>query len=304
MLVVEMIGGMSVLEGTSGVVMFLVVNIRVDVVSRWGGRHGLDVLVVDGLTVELSVMGDSRMVVVSAGDSGDTVGLVVAGGPMEVVDVSGTSGGAVVEVFVVLCVGAADQEVLSVYAVEGSDVASVTFDGGDTVLVVVAPDVSETAGTGAVTFFVVTDSGEVGTGVVGATWTGVDGGNSGTGVVEVTSSVGGVCSVFSVVTMETSGAVVLGLVRTVVLRVVKGATGVTDSVVLAEVTVGKETVPVSAGGKGGPGEKVVAAVLGKPGGTDVVVVGGVLSTVAVVSVCAAVVVLGNVVLSVVAGLSG
>lgn len=48
--------------------------------------------------------------------------------------------------------------------------------------------------------------------------------------------------------------VVSGLSYSVVLLVAKGATGVTDSVVLVEVTFGNDTVPVSAECQVGRGE--------------------------------------------------
>lgn len=59
-------------------------------VSQWGGRQGSEVRTV---WVELSVVGRSGAAVVSVGDTGGTAGVVVAGGPVEMVDVSGTSGG-------------------------------------------------------------------------------------------------------------------------------------------------------------------------------------------------------------------
>lgn len=42
--------------------------------------------------MELSVVGKSDTVVVSVGDTGATAGFVVAGGPVDMVVVSGTSG--------------------------------------------------------------------------------------------------------------------------------------------------------------------------------------------------------------------
>lgn len=179
---------------------------------------------------------------------------------------------------------------------------SVTFSGGDAAVVVVATGISDAVVSSMVTFFVVVlqsvvdEVGADGTVVVGATWTGVDVGNSGAVVVEVVSSAGVVCRIFSVVR---GGDVVSGLMYGVVLLVVKGATGVTDSVVLAEV--GNDTVPVSTAGEVGRGKEVVEAVLGKPGGMGVVVVGGSRSAVTgfvLVSVYAVVAVLGTVVLSV------
>lgn len=100
--------------------------------------------------------------------------------------------------------------------------------------------------------------------------------------------------------MVTDSDVASGLSYGVAFLVVKGATGVTDSVLLGEVTVGKNTAPVSTGGRVGRGEALVCAVLGKPGGMRVVVVGGCLSTVIVFVVLVSVVaaVLGTVVLSV------
>lgn len=101
--------------------------------------------------------------------------------------------------------------------------------------------------------------------------------------------------------MVTVGVVISGLMYDVVFLVAKGATGVTDSVVFAEVAAGKDRVPVSTGGGVGTGEAVVSAVLGKPGGMGVVVVGGGLSTVTVfvlVSVYTVLVALEAVVLTV------
>lgn len=62
-------------------------------VSLWGGRHGSEVRTVDAAWVVLSVAGDDGTVVVSVGDTGSAVGFVVPGGPVDVVDASGTSGG-------------------------------------------------------------------------------------------------------------------------------------------------------------------------------------------------------------------
>lgn len=101
--------------------------------------------------------------------------------------------------------------------------------------------------------------------------------------------------------MVTDGDVVSGRTYGVVFLVVKGASGVTDSLVLAEVTVGKDTAPVLTGGRVGRGTAVVCVVLGKPGGMGIVVVGGRLSAViafVLVSVVAVVAVLKTVVLSV------
>lgn len=98
-----------------------------------------------------------------------------------------------------------------------------------------------------------------------------------------------------------AGGGVSGLMYGVVLLMVKGATGVTDSVDLAEVTVGKDTVPVWTGGEVGRGGEVVEAVLGKAGGMGVVVFAGSRSTVTgfvLVSVNVVVAVLVTVVLSV------
>lgn len=82
-------------------------------------------------------------------------------------------------------------------------------------------------------------------------------GNSGDVVVDAVRSVEMVCKILSVVT----GGVASGPVCGVVLLVVKGAAGVTDAVVAADV--GVVTVPVSTGGEG---EAVVEAVPGKPSG--------------------------------------
>lgn len=154
-------------------------------------------------------------------------------------------------------------------------VVSVIFIGGAAAVVVVAAGISDTVDSCMVTFFVVvlqSVAAEVGAGVVvGATWSRVDVGNSEAVVEEVVGSVGVTCRILSVVTR---GDVVSGLMTGVVLLVVKGPTGVTDSVVLAEVPVGKDVVPVSMGGEVGRGVEVVEAVLGKPGGMGVVVVGG------------------------------
>lgn len=161
---------------------------------------------------------------------------------------------------------------------------SVIFSGGGAAVVVVASGISDTVDSSTVTFFVVvapqSEAAEVGADgavVVSAARIGVDVGNSGMVVVEVVSSAGVVCRIFSVVA---GGVVVSGPAYGVVLLVIKGAGGVTDSVVVAEVTTGKDTVSVSTGGEAGRGEEVVEAVLGKPGGTGVVVVvGGRRSTV-------------------------
>lgn len=47
---------------------------------------------VDTGRVELSVVGKSGPVVVSVRDTGERLGFVVTGGPVDIVDVSGTSG--------------------------------------------------------------------------------------------------------------------------------------------------------------------------------------------------------------------
>lgn len=160
---------------------------------------------------------------------------------------------------------------------------SVIFGDVGAAVVVVATGISDTLDSSMVTFFVVVfhsspaEVGADGVGVVGATWIGVDVGNSGTVVVGVFSSAGLVCRIASVVA---GGDVVSGLMYGVVLLVMKGATGVTGSVVLAEVTVGKDTAPVSTGAEVGRGGEVVEAVLGKPGGMGVVVVWGRRSAVA------------------------
>lgn len=201
----------------------------------------------------------------------------------------------------------ADQEVLSEWVVEvdtGEVVASVIFRGGGAAVVVVAAGISDTVDSSVVTFFVVVPQSVVadvradGSVVVSATWIGIVVDNSGALVVEVVSSVTVVCRTFSGVT---GVDVVSGRTYGVVLLVAKGATGVIDSVVLAEVIVGKDKVPVATGGEVGRGEEVVEAVVGKPGGIGVVVVGGSRSTVTsfvLVSVCAVEAVLGAVVLSV------
>lgn len=199
---------------------------------------------------------------------------------------------------------AADQEVLSVDIVEagtGDVVVSVIFRGGGTTVVVVVTGNLDTVDSGVVTSMVVvlqSVTAKVGldaTVVIGSAIV-LDVGNSGTVVVEVVSSVRVVYSNFSVVT---DGDVVSGLKYGVVFLVVKVT--VANCVVLAEVTMGKDIVPVSTGGRVGRGEAVVCAVLGKPGGVVVVVGGGRLSTViafVVVSVVVVVAVLGTVVLSV------
>lgn len=179
---------------------------------------------------------------------------------------------------------------------------SVMSRGGGTAIVVVATCISDTVDSCVVTFLVVvlqcvvTEVGADGEVVVGTTWSGCEVCSSAAGVVEDVGSVGVTCRILSVVT---GGVVVSGLMYGVVL--LKGATGVTDSVVVAEVTIGRDTVPVSIGGEVRRGEEVVEAVLGKPGGIGVVVLGGSRSTVTVfvlVSVYAVVAELGTVVLSV------
>lgn len=62
-------------------------------VSRWGGRHGSEVLTVDGPTVGFSVTGGGGTVVVSVSDTGDTVHFAVTDGPVEGVAVVGTDRG-------------------------------------------------------------------------------------------------------------------------------------------------------------------------------------------------------------------
>lgn len=261
---------------------------------------------VDTAWVELSAVGDTITVVVSVTDTDGTIGFVVAGGPVDLV--SGASGG--LEVVVLAVVGmASDEEVLSVYVVvvdtAGGVVVSVISRGGGAAVVVLAAGIFEAMDSDMVTFFVVCQSvaAEVAGGavVVSATWAEVDVSISGAVVVEVVSSVGVVCTILSVVTTATGGLVVSGVMYGVVLLMVIGATGVTDSVVFAEMTVGKVTVLVSTGGEVGRGEVVVEAVLGKPEVMGIVVVGGILSTVTgfvLVSVYNVVVVLGTVVLSV------
>lgn len=179
---------------------------------------------------------------------------------------------------------------------------SVMSRGGGTAIVVVATCISDTVDSCVVTFLVVVlqcvvaEVGADGEVVVGTTWSGCEVCSSAAGVVEDVGSVGVTCRILSVVT---GGVVVSGLMYGVVL--LKGATGVTDSVVVAEVTIGRDTVPVSIGGEVRRGEEVVEAVLGKPGGIGVVVLGGSRSTVTVfvlVSVYAVVAELGTVVLSV------
>lgn len=179
---------------------------------------------------------------------------------------------------------------------------SVMSRGGGTAIVVVATCISDTVDSCVVTFLVVVlqcvvaEVGADGEVVVGTTWSGCEVCSSAAGVVEDVGSVGVTCRILSVVT---GGVVVSGLMYGVVL--LKGATGVTDSVVVAEVTIARDTVPVSIGGEVRRGEEVVEAVLGKPGGIGVVVLGGSRSTVTVfvlVSVYAVVAELGTVVLSV------
>lgn len=274
-------------------------------VSQWGGGHGSEVCKVGTEKVEVSVVGTSGSVVVSVGDTGRRLGFVVMGGPVDTVESSGTSGGLDVVVWVVLSVvgAAADQEVLSEEAVEEvtrEAVVSVIFRGGAAAVVVVGEGTSDTVDSCMVTLFVVvlqSVAAEVGVGlVVGATCSGADVGDSEAAVEAVFSSVGVTCRILSVVT---GGAVVSGLMTGVVLLVVKGLTGVTDSGV--KVTVGKDVVPVSTGGGVGRGEEVVEAGLGKPAGMGLVVVGGRRSSVTgliLVTVYAVVAVLGTVVLSV------
>lgn len=181
---------------------------------------------------------------------------------------------------------------------------SVMSRGGGTAIVVVATCISDTVDSCVVTFLVVVlqcvvaEVGADGEVVVGTTWSGCEVCSSAAGVVEDVGSVGVTGRILSVVT---GGVVVSGLMYGVVLLMVKGATCATDSVVVAEVTIGRDTVPVSIGGEVRRGEEVVEAVLGKPGGIGVVVLGGSRSTVTVfvlVSVYAVVAELGTVVLSV------
>lgn len=173
-------------------------------------------------------------------------------------------------------------------------------------MVVVAAGLLDTVDSDVVTIFVVAHQSEVaasGTVVVGATWIGVDLGKSGAAVVEVLSSEEVVLRILSVLTTETSGTVVPGLVCSVVLLVVTGASGVSECVVFAEATVGKDTVAVWTVDEVRGGEVVEEAVLGKEGGMDVVVVRVILSTVTccvLVSVYAVVTALVTVVMPVTA----
>lgn len=183
---------------------------------------------------------------------------------------------------------------------------SVIFSGETVDGVVVVSDITDAVDSGVVTFFVVRQSevGEVGAvdaAVVGATWIGVEVSNSGAVVVEVASLEGVVCKTLSVAPTGMCGPVVSELVYGVILSVVKCATGVTESVVFAEVVAVKCTVVVSSGDRDGTGEGVVAIVLGNPGGVTVVVSGEILSTVTgfvLESVDTMVAVLGTVVFSV------
>lgn len=100
-------------EVTSGVAFTVGLWTGVVEVFQWGGRQGSEVRTVVAGWVELSVVGKSSTGVVSVGDSGGTVGFVVAGGPVDMVDVSGTSGGLEVVLQVSAVGTAADQEVLS-----------------------------------------------------------------------------------------------------------------------------------------------------------------------------------------------
>lgn len=248
-------------------------------VSQWGGGHGSEVCKVGAERVEVSVVGTCGSVVVLAGDAGRRLGVVVMGRSVDTVDTSGTCGGLDVVVCVVLSVVgvAADQEVLSEEAVEvvtREVVVAVTFRGG--AVVVVDEGSSDTVDSCVVTLLVVvlqSVPAEVGAGlVVGATGSRADVGDSEAAVEAVFSSVGVTCRILSVVR---GGGVVSGLLTGVVLLVVKGLTGVTDS----GVKVGKDVVPVSTGGGVGRGEEVVEAVLGKPAGMGLVVTGLILVTV-------------------------
>lgn len=121
--------------------------------------------------------------------------------------------------------------------------------------------------------------------------------NSGAVVVGVVRSVKVVCDILSVVT---DGVMMCG----VVLVVVKGADGVTNSVIFVEMISGKAVVPVTTEGEAGRPAAVVKAVLGEPDVMDVVTI--VPSTVEdfdLVSVCAEVVVLGTIVFSVITEVS-
>lgn len=82
--------GLTVSDVTSGVVFTAGLWARVDEVSWCGGRHGVEVCIVDAGGVELSVVGDCGTVVVSVKDTGVSTGFVVAGGPVDVVEVSGS----------------------------------------------------------------------------------------------------------------------------------------------------------------------------------------------------------------------
>lgn len=122
--------------------------------------------------------------------------------------------------------------------------------------------------------------------------------NLGAVVVGVVRSVEVVCNILSVVT---DGVMMCG----VVLVVVKGAAGVTNSVIFVEMISGKAVVTVSTEGEAGRATAVVKAVLGEPDVMDVVtVVPSTVEDFVLVSVCAEIVVLGTIVFSVITEVSG
>lgn len=122
--------------------------------------------------------------------------------------------------------------------------------------------------------------------------------NLGAVVVGVFRSVEVVCNILSVVT---DGVMMCG----VVLVVVKGAAGVTNSVIFVEMISGKAVVTVSTEGEAGRATAVVKAVLGEPDVMDVVtVVPSTVEDFVLVSVCAEIVVLGTIVFSVITEVSG
>lgn len=182
----------------------------------------------------LTVVGKSGPVV---GSSGDTGFCVVVGVTLEVVDVSEA----------VVCVVLSDVDI-AVEVETRATVVSVIITSGAAGVEVVTLGRSEAVVSCMVTLFVVVlqsvATGE-GTDVVRATCcTAV--GNSEAVVEEVVISVEVMCGIFSVVE---DGAVPSGITTGVILLVVKGGTGVTDFVVLAEIIVGKDVVPVLLSGE-------------------------------------------------------
>lgn len=229
-------------------------------------------------------MGDSDTGVVS-------VRLVVTGGPVDTVDISGGLEVAVAVVVLSVTRTAADQEVLSVVVVEvdTGGLVAVSGEGIAGVVIDALVSVMATFSVGVLQSVAVEVEGD-GAAVVGAMWIMVVVGNSGAVVVEVVRSVEMVGKIVSVVK---GGVLMCG----VVLLVVKVAAGVTDSIIFVDVISGKDIVLVSTKGEAGSGRAVVKAVLGKAGGMNVVV-SSTVESVVLVSVCAEEAVVGTVAVSV------